>query len=37
MYHMICLINFFKMKDNAILAFDASWAHKRKSYQCFGV
>lgn len=31
----ICLINFVNIKDNVILAFDASWAHKRKIYQCF--
>lgn len=31
-----CFENFINMKQGAILSFDAAWAHRRKSYQCFG-
>ena len=31
-----CYINYLNMNMNSILAFDSSWAHRRKSMQCFG-
>ena len=31
----ICEQNFINMKSNSILSFDSSWAHKRRSFQCF--
>lgn len=32
----ICEENFLSIKNNMILSFDSSWAHKRRSFQCFG-
>lgn len=32
----LCLYNFFGIPENSILSFDGSWAHNRKSHQCFG-
>ena len=32
----ICEENFISIKNNMILSFDSSWAHKRRSFQCFG-
>ena len=36
MSNKVCYKNFLSMGNNAILSFDSAWAHRRKSYQCFG-